>query len=321
MNNLLEYANKGYFECNDPNINYELLDDNESYLKNVSEIPSLPKTTTTESTISDNNYIIKEFIFDKAALNHARNLIESMWTSTTDKSHIVDYEVGETNINESNSQCVIIDYIDGHLQCCPNSVYRSIKQLIRIWKLSFDAIDIVIKSGIVEALTSLNIAVNQNQQLQAILLEKVWSAIIKFLNKKPDLFKNSIDNDDTNLISKAKPPTYFGIRAALHIKKVNLHQLEEKSRFTDFITNQPQELRKALETVVWRSRSEVILQKKALEIPDTFQEFHDDLVLSEYIDEPLLVPVDQATKSYDKALQKLTNQLIEAFNLPDPTKH
>ncbi|CAG8706096.1 6655_t:CDS:1, partial [Racocetra fulgida] len=46
-----------------------------------------------------------------------------------------------------------------------------------------------------------------------------------------------------------------------------------------------------------------------------------NLVLSEYIDEPLLVLVDQAIKSYDEALQNLTNQLIEAFNLPDPTKH
>ncbi|CAG8534859.1 11493_t:CDS:2 [Dentiscutata erythropus] len=211
------------------------LDNNESYLENVSEIPSTPKTTTAENTISDNDYAIKEFIFDKAALNHAKSLvtnssedfedleqneldidwlaldndtlsvIESMWTSTTNNDHVNDYELSETNIDKDSSQYVVIDYIEGHLPCCPSS---------------------------------------------AILLEEIWLAIIKFFDKKSILPKNSIDNKDVDQNFKAKPPLYFAIKAAL--------QLEN-----------------ALGEVIWRSRSKVCLQKEVLEAPNTFNEFHE----------------------------------------------
>ncbi|CAG8749693.1 4249_t:CDS:1 [Dentiscutata erythropus] len=74
---------------------------------------------------------------------------------------------------------------------------------------------------------------------------------------------------------KTNPPTYFGIKTALCIKKVNLCKLEKNHQYTNLIINQPQELGEALRNVVWRLRSEVRAQKKTLKIPNTLQEFHN----------------------------------------------
>ncbi|CAG8651786.1 13509_t:CDS:2, partial [Ambispora gerdemannii] len=344
----LEYTNEECFEYHDPDIDYEILDDNESYLENVSEIPT-PKTITDESVTTDNE-CINDITFDKRALNHAKNFaastledlaleqderdinwltldvdlqseVGSMWTLPMDDSHAIDYEIGgEADINRSNNQCVIIDYVEGHFQRCLNPVYRPIKQLMGIWELDFQALNIALKAGTEKTLTNLGkdhefvrsftsqtrskfvcshcfnnegghffqrkgkglpqfsctekhvndnqlslhllgrwiqeMSTDQDQQLQAILLEEVWSAIVKFLDKKTSISKDSTNNTNANQVIQINPPTYFGIRAALRMKKVNLRRLEEKNRYIDLITNQSQELGEALGTVVWRSRSE-----------------------------------------------------------------
>ncbi|CAG8801027.1 4428_t:CDS:2, partial [Racocetra persica] len=63
---------------------------------------------------------------------------------------------------------------------------------------------------------------DQDQELQAMLLEEVWSGVVKFLDKKTSTSKNSKDNNnsvDTEQTIQTHPPTYFSIRAALRIKK------------------------------------------------------------------------------------------------------
>ncbi|CAG8743327.1 6343_t:CDS:2, partial [Dentiscutata heterogama] len=159
------------------------------------------KNLTTISSEDSQDFEQNELDINWLALdNDTPSIIESMWTSTTDDNHVIDYELGETNINLNSSQCVVVDYIEGHLQRCPNSVCKPIKQLIGIWELSFEAVDI---------------EVDQDQQLQAILLEEIWLAIFKFFDRKSNLSKNSIDNEDVDQTFKAKPLTYFGIKAAL----------------------------------------------------------------------------------------------------------
>ncbi|KAF0509736.1 hypothetical protein F8M41_018535 [Gigaspora margarita] len=72
-NELLEYEE--YLEYQNSNFDYEILDDNESYLENISEILSTSKTTTNEY-VTDNEYD-SNFTFDKRALNHAKNFLVS----------------------------------------------------------------------------------------------------------------------------------------------------------------------------------------------------------------------------------------------------
>ncbi|CAG8852090.1 29488_t:CDS:1, partial [Racocetra persica] len=62
-------------------------------------------------------------------------------------------------------------------------------------------------------------ATDQDQQLQGMLLEEVWLAAIRFLNKKADIAKVSIDSTKEDQVNQINPPTYFGIRTALRIKK------------------------------------------------------------------------------------------------------
>lgn len=85
-----DYANEGYFAYRDPDIDYEILDDNESYLENVSEIPSTPKTTTDESLTTDNEDIINDIAFDEEALNHAKTFASSTYE---------DLEQDESDVN------------------------------------------------------------------------------------------------------------------------------------------------------------------------------------------------------------------------------
>ncbi|CAG8843419.1 13395_t:CDS:1, partial [Racocetra persica] len=82
----LEYVSGGCLEYHDPDSDYEILDDNESYLENVSEIPSTPKTTTDESITTDNEHIINDIDFDEGALDHAASAFE-------------DFEQYESDIN------------------------------------------------------------------------------------------------------------------------------------------------------------------------------------------------------------------------------
>ncbi|CAG8480772.1 25624_t:CDS:2 [Dentiscutata erythropus] len=218
-----EFLDYEYFEYQDPDFDYEILDDNESYLENTSEIPSSPKTTTDESVTTDNEYA-NGFTFDERALSHAKNFaassiedleqdekdinwltldnnlqseVESMWTLPTDNSNIIDYEIGgeinTNNLSKSNEQCVIIDYAEGRFQRCLNLVSRPLKQLIGIWELDFQILDVAVKNKTINALNNLG----------------------------------------------------------------------------------PQKLGEALETVVWKSKSEVRAQRETLEAPNTLQEFHN----------------------------------------------
>ncbi|CAG8849231.1 9080_t:CDS:2, partial [Racocetra persica] len=86
-------------------------------------------------------------------------------------------------------------------------------------------------------------------QLQEILLEEVWLAAIRFLNKTVDIAKVSMDSTKEDQANQINLPTYFGIRTALRIKKVNLRKLEKKTQYTDLIINESQELGEALGTV------------------------------------------------------------------------
>ncbi|CAG8749689.1 4248_t:CDS:1, partial [Dentiscutata erythropus] len=62
-----------YLEYQDPDIDYEILDDTKSYLKNISEIPSTSKTITDKS-VTDNEYD-GDFTFDERALDHTKNFV------------------------------------------------------------------------------------------------------------------------------------------------------------------------------------------------------------------------------------------------------
>ncbi|CAG8629300.1 24513_t:CDS:2 [Dentiscutata erythropus] len=139
-----------YLEYQDPDFDYEILDNNESYLENISEILSTPKTTTDES-VTDNEYD-GDFTFDERTLNYVKNFVAS-------SIKILEQD-GERDINwfmldddlqlevESfNERCIIIDYAEGHLQRCLNPVCRPLKQLVGVWELDFQAIDIAIKAG------------------------------------------------------------------------------------------------------------------------------------------------------------------------------
>ncbi|CAG8766528.1 2183_t:CDS:1, partial [Racocetra persica] len=69
-----------YEECleyYDPDIDYKILDNNKSYLENISKILFTPKTTTDKSVMTDHEYTSKDFIFDKKALNHTKNFVIS----------------------------------------------------------------------------------------------------------------------------------------------------------------------------------------------------------------------------------------------------
>ncbi|CAG8796884.1 17621_t:CDS:1, partial [Racocetra persica] len=69
-----------YEECleyYDPDIVYKILDDNKSYLENISEILSTPKTTMDKSIMTDHEYDSKDFMFDKRALNYVKNFVIS----------------------------------------------------------------------------------------------------------------------------------------------------------------------------------------------------------------------------------------------------
>ncbi|CAG8711584.1 91_t:CDS:2 [Dentiscutata erythropus] len=87
MDGLLEYMNKEYFEYNNSDVDYVIIDDNEK----------------------QNKLDIDWLVLD----NDTLSVIEFMWTSTTNNNHINDYKLSETNINKDSSQCVVIDYIEG----------------------------------------------------------------------------------------------------------------------------------------------------------------------------------------------------------------
>ncbi|CAG8598741.1 4520_t:CDS:2, partial [Gigaspora rosea] len=92
-NELLEHEE--YLEYQDPNFDYKILDDNESYLENIFEILSTPKTTTDEC-VTDNEYDKqnKERDINWSTLdNNLQSEVESMWTLPTDNSNILDYKI------------------------------------------------------------------------------------------------------------------------------------------------------------------------------------------------------------------------------------
>ncbi|CAG8557912.1 7640_t:CDS:2 [Racocetra persica] len=137
-----------YGEClenYDPDIDYEILDHNESYLENTSEISSTPKTTTDESVMTDHEYASKDFTFDERALNHAKNFVISTTEHLEqDENNInaIDYEIeddSDTNTNnlEKDKQYVVVDYQERRFQHCLNNIHRQIKQLIGTWELDF----------------------------------------------------------------------------------------------------------------------------------------------------------------------------------------
>ncbi|CAG8751045.1 26838_t:CDS:2, partial [Racocetra persica] len=181
-------------EYYDPDIDYEILDDNASYLENISEIPFTPKTTTDESVTTDYECASRDFAFDERALNHAKNFVistiehleqdesdinwltpndnlqsevESMWTLPTDDINAIDYEiVGDSDINnqeKKKEQCVIIDYEEGRFQRCLRNTHRPIKQLMGIWELDFQTLDIAIKVGTNNALNNLGSSTSQKR--------------------------------------------------------------------------------------------------------------------------------------------------------------
>ncbi|CAG8436540.1 3174_t:CDS:2 [Scutellospora calospora] len=222
------YINEEFLEYYDSDIDYEILDDNKSYLENVSisEIPSTPKTTTDESITTNNEHTINDIVFNEEALNHAKKFAVSILENFEQYERDINWLALDDDLQSEyesiNTQCVIIDYFEyeGGFRCCFKPVYRPIKQFIGIWELDSKVLDVALKAGTENALT------NQDQEFQAILLEEVWSAVVKFLDKKISISK------DPNIeqITKVQPPTYFSIRAILRIKKVNLCQLEEKNK-------------------------------------------------------------------------------------------
>ncbi|CAG8833103.1 7035_t:CDS:1, partial [Racocetra persica] len=58
-------------------------------------------------------------------------------------------------------------------------------------------------------------AINLDQQLQTILLKEIWLAVVNFLKKKANSSKGETISQDLQI----KPPTYFGIKVALRMKK------------------------------------------------------------------------------------------------------
>ncbi|CAG8814341.1 29398_t:CDS:1, partial [Racocetra persica] len=88
---LFEYTDGEYLQCYDPDVDYEILDDNESYLENASQISSTSRTTTTEGTIIDNDYDIKEIFFDHAALSHAKSLAISNFEGPEQEETDIDW--------------------------------------------------------------------------------------------------------------------------------------------------------------------------------------------------------------------------------------
>ncbi|CAG8583529.1 7613_t:CDS:1, partial [Scutellospora calospora] len=74
-NKLFDYEE--YLEYYDSDIDFEILNNNESYLDNISEILSTSKTTTNESVTTDHEYASKDFEFDKRALNYAKHFVIS----------------------------------------------------------------------------------------------------------------------------------------------------------------------------------------------------------------------------------------------------
>ncbi|CAG8646353.1 6973_t:CDS:2, partial [Racocetra fulgida] len=361
------------FEYCDPDVDYEILYDNESYLENTSKIPSTPKTTTDKSIMTDHEYASKDFAFDERALNHAKNFVIST---------IEHLEQDESDINWLTP--------DDNLQ----------SEVESMWTLPTDDINVIDYEIDGDS--------DKNQQLKTVLLEEIWSAVLRFLNKKTDMTKESNNNIEMNQTKQTNLPTYFGVRAALRVKKVNLHRLEKRNQYIDLITNQSEELGEALGSVVWRIRSEVCAQKKALETPNNLQEFYnafpkpikelfnyfvifilqrkwevvqrkfelpqslssnaeqyslfdeyefrvgmsdftinelqkfedifsslldsgksfDIFILWQEIKKDIkigcqnsLIPTDRSLKSREEVLRNLTNQLLEAFSLQDPTQH
>ncbi|CAG8526768.1 16892_t:CDS:1, partial [Gigaspora rosea] len=56
-------------------------------------------------------------------------------------------------------------------------------------------------------------------QLQVMLLEEIWLAGIRFLNKKVDISKVSTNSMDKDQTEKINPPIYFGIKTAFRKKR------------------------------------------------------------------------------------------------------
>ncbi|CAG8471943.1 25241_t:CDS:2 [Cetraspora pellucida] len=288
-----QYTNEGCLEYHDPDIDYEILDDNKSYLENVSvsEIPSTSKTTTDESITTNNEHIINDIGFDKEALNHAKKFAAST---------LKNFEQYERDIN----WLALDDDLQSEYESMP------IKQLMGIWKLDSKVLDVALKAETENALTSLG---KDYQFIKSSTSSKFvcshcfdnegghffrrrgtgvsqFSCVEKHINDNQHslyllgrwIQEMSTDQDQEfqailleEQITKAHPPTYFSIRAALRIKKVNLRRLEEKNKYIDIILNQLQKLGEALGTVIWQLRSEIHTQRKMLETPNTLQEFHD----------------------------------------------
>ncbi|CAG8682605.1 12054_t:CDS:2 [Funneliformis caledonium] len=106
---------------NDPNKEYEILDDEE--YSNADTFSNCPETPTTNTTENNDNHETHDFCLDEFAMNYVKEYatsmvtdfekeeVESIWTSSVDDNENTDYELNGNGENIEN-QCVIIDIVD-----------------------------------------------------------------------------------------------------------------------------------------------------------------------------------------------------------------
>jgi len=156
----------------DPEHEYVILDEDYTYMDETSEL-STPSTPTTDNgSIMDDN-----FVLDQTALKFARDFVISNFNTELEESTIdwlsdieteksletvsesieVDIEVEEKSKLKQGNKCVLIDCVDGRIERCKKDAAKPLRQLMGIWELYGEAVDVALQEDSAKALTNLGV--------------------------------------------------------------------------------------------------------------------------------------------------------------------